>query len=240
MARDEDDDEDDRDEARQEASPGSERSGAAQTRRRRGPGGSPRPPRAPRKPRQRTRTGDFRLMTAADLPRVLEIEGQSFRQPWDEERFLDVIGPRNGLKSVVFAVDGKVLAYVVLQVDSQGLHILNLAVAPEVRRRGIATLCLTWIERVAQVAAEVLCRPLDPAESTEAADDSAAPGASQECQGTSIRLEVEESNLPAQLLYRKMGYRAVEILRNHYKVLGEDGYRMVRQFGAPTPSAITS
>jgi ribosomal protein S18 acetylase RimI-like enzyme len=43
-----------------------------------------------------------------------------------------------------------------------------------------------------------------------------------------IDLEVQESNLPAQLLYRKAGYRATRILRNYYPTTHEDGYRMVR------------
>ena len=47
-----------------------------------------------------------------------------------------------------------------------------------------------------------------------------------------ISLEVEESNLPAQLLYRKMGYRATKVLRNFYRALGEDGYKMVRKVSA--------
>jgi ribosomal protein S18 acetylase RimI-like enzyme len=43
-----------------------------------------------------------------------------------------------------------------------------------------------------------------------------------------IHLEVGESNLAAQLLYKKAGYRATRILRNHYPTLEEDAYEMVR------------
>jgi ribosomal protein S18 acetylase RimI-like enzyme len=40
-------------------------------------------------------------------------------------------------------------------------------------------------------------------------------------------LHVQERNLAAQLLYRKMGYRAVEILNNVYE--DQDAYRMVKR-----------
>jgi ribosomal protein S18 acetylase RimI-like enzyme len=41
-----------------------------------------------------------------------------------------------------------------------------------------------------------------------------------------VELEVHESNLAAQLLYRRSGYRAVEILRGYYG--SEDAYRMTK------------
>jgi ribosomal-protein-alanine N-acetyltransferase len=39
-------------------------------------------------------------------------------------------------------------------------------------------------------------------------------------------LTLRESNLPAQLFFRVVGFRAVEVVRGYYEDSGEDGYRM--------------
>ena len=49
------------------------------------------------------------------------------------------------------------------------------------------------------------------------------------CDWTVVRLEVRETNLAPQLLYRKAGYRAVGIESSYYG--GEDDYRMAKYFG---------
>jgi ribosomal-protein-alanine N-acetyltransferase len=46
-----------------------------------------------------------------------------------------------------------------------------------------------------------------------------------------IEAAVPESNLPAQLLLRSAGYRAVQVLREHFGE--EDGYLMERRPGVP-------
>ena len=77
------------------------------------------------------------------------------------------------------------------------LHHANLAVAPDERRKGIATLALQKIENIAW-----------------------AYGLPR------VELEVRETNLAAQLLYRRNGYRAVDILRSYYP--DQDAYRMTK------------
>ncbi len=46
---------------------------------------------------------------------------------------------------------------------------------------------------------------------------------------THITLEVREGNLPAQLFFRKQGFRAVRVLRAFYEDSGEDAYLMRHQ-----------
>jgi ribosomal-protein-alanine N-acetyltransferase len=41
-----------------------------------------------------------------------------------------------------------------------------------------------------------------------------------------IALYIRETNLPAQLFYRVMGFRATEVVREHYPDTGEDAYTM--------------
>ena len=43
-----------------------------------------------------------------------------------------------------------------------------------------------------------------------------------------VSLEVRESNLPAQLFYRSVGFKASGIRRGYYKKYGEDAYVMER------------
>ena len=80
------------------------------------------------------------------------------------------------------------------------------------------------------------------ARAVETAPKAAPQGDGRRADGDShegqIYLEVEEGNLPAQLLYRKMGFRAVKILRNYYPLVHEDGYKMVRQIPFPSASAL--
>jgi len=44
-------------------------------------------------------------------------------------------------------------------------------------------------------------------------------------------LEVRETNLPAQLFFRSQGFRATEVLREHYEDTREDAYLMQYRYG---------
>jgi ribosomal-protein-alanine N-acetyltransferase len=47
---------------------------------------------------------------------------------------------------------------------------------------------------------------------------------------TRILLEVRERNLPAQLFFRQLGFRAIAVLRDFYEDTTEDAYLMERRF----------
>lgn len=184
-------------------------------------------------------TYEFRMMERRDLPCLLAIEKGSFRLPWERKRFLQALNSRSGCKCIVLeqatADAGSVsqgqpgaprktngekerlVGYFVVEFQTRHTHIINLAIHAEHRRRGLACRCLAFIDRLARKAAEI-ADPRDPV-ATER-----GPVYLGE-----IHLEVEESNLAAHLLYKKMGYVATGILRNFYPTLEEDGYKMVRQ-----------
>jgi [ribosomal protein S18]-alanine N-acetyltransferase len=145
----------------------------------------------------------IREMVNEDCASVAEIEAASFSDPWTREGFEVALG-RSDIAAFVYAPGKKVLAYVILQLDGPEVHIMNLAVHPDFRRRGMAMECLRYAERFSRKRGSLR-----------------------------IDLEVQESNLPAQLLYRKAGYRATRILRNYYPTTHEDGYRMVRALLEP-------
>jgi ribosomal-protein-alanine N-acetyltransferase len=190
----------------------------------------------------------FRIMSEADLPSILQIEKRSFREPWPRERFVQYIAGGQASPCVVLESEGRVIGYFVVELRAESTHIINLAVHPDHRRRGHASRCLAMIQRLAHRAIEIASardaalQPLGGAKlSSAAALPSAAgvkstrwrgpPGASPppDRHAGEIYLEVEERNLAAQLLYRKMGYRATKILPRHYESLDEDGYLMVRK-----------
>ena len=100
---------------------------------------------------------------------------------------------------VITSVDqgNRPIGFFVLEHGDKTIYLCNIAVAEEWRRRGAASFALG--------AAENLARDLGYRE---------------------IALDVQEENLAAQLLYRKAGYRAVNIRRKHYA--DQDGYRMVK------------
>jgi ribosomal-protein-alanine N-acetyltransferase len=193
-------------------------------------------------------------MRRSDLPAVLDIEKRSFRQPWAADSFLEALGGRNGARCFVLEVSRapraphalrgggsaprpasapqarRLVGYLVLELQERNAHLLNLAVHPDDRRQGHASRILSEVDR--------LCL-----EALEAPEDEGAAGEAGEAGEAGllgeISLEVEESNLPAQLLYKKMGYRATRVLRNHYPALEEDAYKMVRKLYA-TPLGTTS
>ncbi len=146
-------------------------------------------------------------MVSEDCVAVAEIEATSFSDPWTQEGFEVALG-RSDIIAYVYAPGRKVLAYFILQLEGPEVHIMNLAVDHDHRRKGIALECLRYAERFARRRASLR-----------------------------IDLEVQESNLAAQLLYRKAGYRATRILRNYYPTTHEDGYRMVRALVEPAPTA---
>jgi ribosomal-protein-alanine N-acetyltransferase len=139
---------------------------------------------------------NIRWLVPADLPQVLAIEETSFEFPWSDEEFRRCLRQQNCI-GLVAESNHRVLGYVFYEIDRTQFHVLNLAVHPEYRRRGVGkTLVQKLIGKL-------------------------APGGR-----TRIQLEVRETNLAAQLFFRSMGFRATAILRNFYEDTVEDAYLM--------------
>ena len=140
----------------------------------------------------------FRRMREADLPRVMEIERAAFSHPWSEELVRRELG--HEFSTVLLATggaDGGILGFAVVWLVHDELHVLNVAVAPEARRRGVARAILDRVE---------------------------AQGREQ---GARIAmLEVRRGNAPAIALYRTLGYREVGVRPRYYAEDGEDALVM--------------
>jgi len=149
----------------------------------------------------------IRWMIRRDMPEVLAIEEQAFEFPWQEEDFIRCLRQRNCIGMVAEAGE-RVVGFMIYELHKTRLHILNFAVHEQLRRRGIG----------AQMARKLMSKlSLD--------------------RRSRIVLEIRETNLPAQLFFRSLGFRAVSVLRNFYEDTPEDAYLMQYRQAAAAASA---
>lgn len=132
-------------------------------------------------------------MCPSDLDGVMEIEQVSFPTPWTREMFLEDF-PRDFSDTLVAAGTGdEVLGYAVCWTLAGESHLLNIAVHPARRGRGIGRALLSeCIRRAARAGASLLF------------------------------LEVRAGNEAAQRLYRSMGFEFRGIRKGYYTDTGED------------------
>jgi ribosomal-protein-alanine N-acetyltransferase len=141
---------------------------------------------------------------AGDLSRILTIENASFARPWSRAVFLQELRTPASRTLVARlaapdASDGAVVGYLCRWLVAGEMHVLNLAVHPEWRHRGVARRLLRALIREAR--------------------ERGAPA---------IHLEVREKNLPARALYDAFGFTQVG-RRRHYYGRGEDAVVMTRR-----------
>lgn len=137
-----------------------------------------------------------RWMIRRDMPEVMRIEGESFEFPWSEEDFTRCLRQRNCIGMVAEYSDS-VVAFMIYELHRARLHMLNFAVLRSHRRLGIGS------QMMHKLAAKL------------------APERRER-----IVLEVRETNLPAQLFFRSLGFRAVSVLKDFYQDTAEDAYLM--------------
>jgi len=150
----------------------------------------------------------IRWMIRRDMPHVLGIEQESFEFPWSEEDFIRCLRQRNCI-GMVAEVEDRIVGFMVYELHKTRLHLLNFAVASTWRRRGIGT----------QMAGKLVSK------------------LSQQ-RRTRILLEVRETNLAAQLFFRKAGFRAISVLHSFYEDTPEDAYVMQYRHRASRDEAI--
>ncbi|MCL5023912.1 MAG: ribosomal protein S18-alanine N-acetyltransferase [Nitrospirae bacterium] len=139
----------------------------------------------------------IRHMTEQDIASVVAIEKASFSLPWSETSFRNELYKPRSMPRV--AVEEAVVAgYVCAQTAADEGHILNLAVHPDYRRRGIAAAL------VAHVIAEFKERG---------------------CRF--VYLEVRASNHAAKRLYEGFGFTLVGTRKSYYVVPTEDAAIMM-------------
>jgi len=99
-----------------------------------------------RKPSEVSGGPAVRRLAYSDLPAVISIERRSFPAPWSLAMFVLELSKPSGI--CLAAGDGKeLLGYLVCSRYDRVWHLMNVAVAPEWRRRGVASqLILRLIE----------------------------------------------------------------------------------------------
>lgn len=138
----------------------------------------------------------IRWMIRRDRPEVLGIEAESFEYPWLEEDFERCLKQRNCI-GMVAEHDDRVVGFMIYELNKTRIHVLNFAVATGERHRGVASQML--VKLIEKLSLQRRSR---------------------------ITLEVRETNLVAQLCFRKNGFRVISALRDFYDDTREDAYLM--------------
>ncbi len=89
-----------------------------------------------------------RRLTYGDLPGVLSIERRSFPAPWSLAMFVLEVSKPSGV-CLAATVGDEIVGYLVCSRYADVFHLMNVAVDPERRRRGIA---VQMIERMLREA----------------------------------------------------------------------------------------
>jgi [ribosomal protein S18]-alanine N-acetyltransferase len=101
---------------------------------------------------------EIRRLTYADLPQVVAIERRAFTTPWSLAMFVLELSKPSGV-CLAAVVETELAGYLVCSRYDTVWHVMNVAVDPDRRRRGIASaLIAALLERIgddAQVTLEV-------------------------------------------------------------------------------------
>jgi ribosomal-protein-alanine N-acetyltransferase len=145
----------------------------------------------------------FRPMLEVDLDQVTAIEKASMPSPWSKELFEEELR-RPLAHYFVVEVEGQVAGYMGYWQAPEEAHIINLAISPEFRRKGLGQ---AMIDRCVEFAAK---------------------------RGSRIAtLEVRAGNQAAQALYEKCQFRFIAIRKQYYSDNLEDAIVMIREIPEP-------
>lgn len=138
-------------------------------------------------------------MREEDIRQIMDIENESFSTPWTEAAFLAEIHKPYSLSRVLMIRD-RLVGYLCLNLILDEGHILNLAVHPDFRRRGLAT---RLINEALPELKKKGCRFL--------------------------YLEVRGSNIAAKQFYEHFEFREAGLRKKYYASPVEDAVLMMRQ-----------
>lgn len=138
----------------------------------------------------------YRKMRADDVPFLSRLEEETFSMPWSAASFLQMIEKEDSAYFVA-EEDGRLLGGCGLLLIAGEGNITNVVVAPEARRRGVATGLLTYL--LAEGGRAGL---------------------------TAYTLEVRVSNVAAIRLYEKLGFASEGIRPGFYEKPTEDAMIM--------------
>jgi ribosomal-protein-alanine N-acetyltransferase len=154
----------------------------------------------------------IRLAAIDDAPDIAQLSRHAIEHglawSWTPRRVQHCL--RDNATNVVVARErGALAGFGIMKYGDDDAHLLLLAVAPALRRRGVGTVLLQWLDRTARVAGL-----------------------------RAIRLELRTANDVARAFYRRHGFEETGQMSGYYQGL-EDATRMVKPLRtAPaTPSS---
>lgn len=151
---------------------------------------------------------DLRRLGAGDLDAVEEIERASYPTPWSRAMFVAELRKPSSLALGAFTGEDTLVGYAFVSRYVDAWHVMNVAVVPAHRRRGVARALL---EHVFEVTA------VEPRRG--------------------YTLEVRVSNAGAIRLYERLGFESRGIRRAYYTDNREDALIMWKEPSRPEASA---
>jgi [ribosomal protein S18]-alanine N-acetyltransferase len=144
-------------------------------------------------------TLELRRLTLHDLDAIERIERAAYPTPWSRSMFAGELAKPSSISIGAFDADADdaLVGYLIISRYVDAWHVMNVAVAPGLRRRGIATRLLEELFRLTE-------------------------GDSRR----GYTLEVRVSNLHAIALYERLGFHRTGIRRGYYTDNREDAVIM--------------
>lgn len=142
-------------------------------------------------------------MEIDDIDCVLNVEHNSFPNPWPKETFYNELTKNHFANYLLLLHKQEVVGYCGMWVIVDEAHITNIAVLPNYRGHKLGEALLL-----------------------KAIDTAKALGA------RSMTLEVRVSNIVAQNMYEKFGFKIGGVRKHYYSDNGEDAYVMWVNFNA--------
>ena len=138
----------------------------------------------------------FRHARSADIPQLQTIENASFHVAWDYDDFVRNIHPPQR-PCLVVELCGQIVGFMVWDMLPDQIRLMNFAVLPEFRRRGVGTAMVDKLK-----------------------------GALDGKHRAVLHLMISEKNLPGQLFWKAVGFRCTALIPNAFGTMDEDGYLM--------------
>ncbi len=148
-------------------------------------------------------TIELRGLVLDDLGEIEEIERRSYPTPWSRSMFAGELAKPSSICLGAFEADGEdgaLVGYLIVSRYVDAWHVMNVAVDPDHRGRGVATVLL---ERLFDLTAEDSRR--------------------------GYTLEVRVSNGKAIQLYERLGFRSRGVRRGYYTDNREDALIMWKE-----------
>ena len=144
-------------------------------------------------------TLELRRLELADLDAIEEIERVSYPTPWSRSMFTSELAKPSSRSLAAIDADGSLVGYLVISKHVDAWHVMNVAVAPQHRRRGVASALISRLLESTKGDAE-----------------------------RGHTLEVRVSNGGAIALYERFGFERRGVRRGYYTDNREDAVVMWR------------